>query len=281
MNKKIGIVGAGTMGRGVAQVFAQSGYDVLLHDISAQTLTDSKSDIFSNLRMQRMFQKEAISPEEGLSHIQFIDQIETLGEAKIIIENISESVSEKKALYQRLANICPADCLYLVNTSCISITEIAATMPIPENIIGVHFMNPAPMIKAVEVIRGFHTADDTVNSVIALLESVGKEGIIVKDFPGFVSNRISHLMMNEAAFIVQDQVADPASVDAIFKKCYGHKMGPLETADLIGLDTVVDSLRILYESFQDCKFRCCPLLKKMVAAGCLGRKNKKGFYLYE
>lgn len=141
-------------------------------------------------------------------------------------------------------------------------------------------MNPVPLIAAVEVIRGYHTSEDTLNVTTSLMGRLGKEAIVVNDLPGFVSNRISHLMMNEAAFVVQDQVATVREVDDIFKKCYGHKMGPLETADLIGLDTVKNSLEVLYESYQDSKFRCCPLLKKMVDAGLHGRKTGEGFYQY-
>jgi 3-hydroxybutyryl-CoA dehydrogenase len=168
----------------------------------------------------------------------------------------------------------------MVNTSCISITKIGAITKRPDRVVGTHFMNPVPMMKAVEVIKGFYTSEKTIQRTKDLLTSLNKEGIVVNDFPGFVSNRISHLMMNEAAFIVQDQVADIKTVDEIFKKCYSHKMGPLETADLIGIDTVVESLQVLYDSYQDPKFRCCPLLKKMVDAGLLGRKSGRGFYEY-
>ncbi|WP_242655185.1 3-hydroxyacyl-CoA dehydrogenase family protein [Clostridium cellulovorans] len=176
---------------------------------------------------------------------------------------------------------CPNEsCLFLVNTSCISITKIASLTKRPDKVIGTHFMNPVHIKTAVEAIKGFYTSEETIEKTKELLSKMGKEMIIVNDLPGFVSNRISHLFMNEAAFVVQDQVAAPAEVDAIFKKCYGHVMGPLETADLIGLDTVVDSLEVLYESYQDPKFKCCPLLKKMVDANLKGRKTGKGFYDY-
>ena len=164
--------------------------------------------------------------------------------------------------------------------SCISITQIASATKRPANVVGIHLMNPVHLKPTVEVIRGFHTSDQTIETLLQLFSRLGKEAIIVEDLPGFVSNRISHLFMNEAAFVLQDQVATAANIDAIFKRCFGHKMGPLETADLIGLDTVVRSLDVLYESFQDSKYRCCPLLRKLVHAGHLGRKSGRGFYVY-
>jgi 3-hydroxybutyryl-CoA dehydrogenase len=150
----------------------------------------------------------------------------------------------------------------------------------PDKVIGVHFMNPAYLIDGIEVMRGFHTSDETVEKTLSLLDHLEKKTTIVGDLPGFVSNRISHVFMNEAAFVVQDQLAEPKDVDEIFRNCFGHSMGPLETADLIGLDTVVNSLRVLYEGYQDPKFRCCPLMQKMVEAGQLGRKTGRGFYNY-
>lgn len=185
-----------------------------------------------------------------------------------------------KNVYGKIDNICDENCIFLVNTSCISITKIAALTKRPDKVIGTHFMNPVPQKKVVEVVKGYHTSEETIASLKELLANIGKEAIIVNDYPGFVSNRVSHLFMNEAAYVVQDQVASPESVDDIFKKCFGHAMVPLETADLIGLDTVVNSLDILYKSYQDPKFRCCPLLRKMVDAGLYGRKSGEGFYKY-
>jgi 3-hydroxybutyryl-CoA dehydrogenase len=166
------------------------------------------------------------------------------------------------------------------NTSCISITQIASATGRPANVVGMHLMNPVHVKPTVEVIRGFHTSDRTIDTLRRLFSRLNKEAIIVEDLPGFVSNRISHLFMNEAAFVLQDQVATPDQIDMIFKKCFGHKMGPLETADLIGLDTVMRSLDVLYESYHDPKYRCCPLLRKLVHAGHLGRKTGKGFHEY-
>jgi 3-hydroxybutyryl-CoA dehydrogenase len=174
----------------------------------------------------------------------------------------------------------PPEVCFGANTSCISITRIGSVTRRPAKVVGVHLMNPVHLKPTVEVIRGFHTADCTVGTLLQLFARLDKEAIVVEDMPGFVSNRISHLFMNEAAFVLQDSVATAEQIDAIFRKCFGHKMGPLETADLIGLDTVMRSLDVLHESFQDPKYRCCPLLRKLVHAGHLGRKAGKGFYAY-
>lgn len=280
--KKIGVVGAGTMGIGVAHNFAQSGYPVVLIDVSKSILDKASEEIFNNVRFQQLFMKSetVVKPETVLSRIEFSTDYQLLSEANFIIENVTENWEVKKEVYKRIDSICPDDCIFLVNTSCISITKVASITKRPSQIIGTHFMNPVPMKSAVEVIRGYHTSEPTVEATKELLLTIGKESIVVNDYPGFVSNRISHLLMNEAAFVVQDQVAKPQQVDEIFKKCYSHKMGPLETADLIGLDTVVHSLDVLYESYQDSKFRCCPLLRKMVEAGLCGKKSGQGFYLY-
>mgnify|MGYP000628053638 CR=1 FL=1 len=278
---KIGVIGAGVMGRGVAQNLAESGYEVIIHDLSDEILEEAKLEIKKSIRLRQLFDKSVKGDIEEISNrIHSVKELTGIKDAKFIVENITENIDKKGRLYRDLNQICNSDCIFMVNTSCISITKIASLMSNPDKVIGTHFMNPVPMMKAVEVIRGYHTSEDTLQEVKELLEEMGKESIVVNDFPGFVSNRISHLMMNEAAFIVQDQVADPKTVDDIFKKCYGHKMGPLETADLIGLDTVVNSLDVLYESFNDTKFRCCPLLQKMVDAGLYGRKSGEGFYKY-
>jgi len=179
-----------------------------------------------------------------------------------------------------LDRVTPAEICFGANTSCISITQIASATRRPANVVGIHLMNPVHLKPTVEVIRGFHTSDRAVDTLLQLFSLLNKEAIIVEDLPGFVSNRISHLFMNEAAFVLQDNVATAEKIDLIFKKCFGHKMGPLETADLIGLDTVMRSLDVLYESFQDPKYRCCPLLRKLVYAGHLGRKSGKGFHVY-
>lgn len=280
--KKIGIIGAGVMGTGVAQCFAQKGYSVILIDLSAEILERAKENIFQNIRFQTLFNHdlEPEDPEIVMAQILFTTDYELLRDVDFVIENVPEIWESKKEVYQKIDAISPEHCIFLANTSCISITKIGSLTKRPAKVVGVHFMNPVPLKKTVETIKGYHTSEETIKAVEELLRDIGKECIIVNDLPGFVSNRLSHLLMNEAAFVVQDQVATAEDVDNIFKKCFGHKMGPLETADLIGLDTVVNSLDILYQSYQDSKFRCCPLLRKMVDAGLLGRKSGQGFYKY-
>lgn len=281
-NNLIGVIGAGVMGRGVAHSFAEKGFKVILVDINEEALGQSLSDIEKNIRLNSFLNKQSprTNPEEVIGNITLAQDYTFLKEADFIVENVTEDWDVKKSVYENLNVSIKDSCIILVNTSCISITKIGAITKDAHKVIGVHFMNPVPIKTTVEVIKGYHTSEETVQKAKALLGAIGKECIVVNDYPGFVSNRISHLFMNEAAFVVQDQVASPKEVDDIFKKCYSHKMGPLETADLIGLDTVVNSLNVLYESYQDTKFRCCPLLKKMVEAGLTGRKSGKGFYSY-
>lgn len=280
--KVIGVIGAGVMGTGVAHNFALAGYDVILIDISKDILEKAKERVAGNIRFQSLYNKDfkAEKPDTILNRICFTDNYDLLQNADYVIENVTEKWEIKKDVYLTLDRVCPEHCIFAVNTSCISITKVASLTNRPDRIIGSHYMNPVLMKPVVEVIKGYHTSEATIEATVELLATLNKEAIVVNDLPGFVSNRISHLMMNEAAFVVQDQVAEPKDVDDIFKKCFGHKMGPLETADLIGLDTVVHSLDVLYESYQDSKFRCCPLLRKMVEAGTHGRKTGQGFYPY-
>jgi 3-hydroxybutyryl-CoA dehydrogenase len=198
----------------------------------------------------------------------------------MVIENIPENWELKRPVYEQLDALMPPEVCFGANTSCLSITKIAAVTRRPTQVIGMHLMNPVHLMPTVEVVRGFHTSDRTVEQLQALFAQLQKKAIVVSDLPGFVSNRISHLFMNEAAFVLQDQVSTAEDIDRIFKQCFGHKMGPLETADLIGLDTVANSLDVLYESFKDPKYRCCPLLRKLVDAGHLGRKSGRGFHIY-
>ncbi|MCX7920662.1 MAG: 3-hydroxyacyl-CoA dehydrogenase family protein [Clostridia bacterium] len=279
----VGILGAGVMGIGVAHNAARYQHDVILVDISEEALGKAKEELKKNIRFEAFFNKDTnMEPvEKVIERITFTTDYSVLDKADVIVENVPEIWDIKKEVYLKIDEICPENCIFLVNTSCISITKVASLMQRPSKVIGVHFMNPVPLKTSVEVIKGYHTSDGTIEETQSFLKSIGKEMILVNDLPGFVSNRLSHLLMNEAAFVVQDQVASPKDVDDIFKKCFGHKMGPLETADLIGLDTVVNSLNILYESYQDTKFRCCPLLVKMVDAGLKGRKTGKGFYTYD
>lgn len=279
---KLGIIGAGTMGEGVAQCFVNYGYNIILVDLDQEKLDNAINKIYNALRFQSLFEKnnKNINPNEAIKNITITTDLKLLSTVDFIIENISENVKLKKELYYKIDSICNENCIFLVDTSCIPITKIASYTNRQEKVIGTHFMNPVPLKKYVEVICGYFTSESTIEATKTLLNSVQKDAIIVGDSPGFVSNRISHVFMNEAAFVVHEKIATPRQVDDIFKNCFGHAMGPLETADLIGIDTVVDSLEVLYQEFQDSKFRCCPLLKKMVSAGLLGKKSGQGFYKY-
>jgi len=221
-----------------------------------------------------------VSKEAAASRMVLTTSIEEVATCDFVIENVTEDWGIKRKVYESLERAARPGVCFGANTSCISITKIAGATNRPADVVGIHLMNPVHLKPTVEVIRGYHTSDATIATLLALFARLGKEAIIVEDLPGFVSNRISHLFMNEAAFVLQDGVATPDKIDAIFKKCFGHKMGPLETADLIGLETVMRSLDVLYESFQDSKYRCCPLLRKLVHAGHLGRKTGRGFYEY-
>lgn len=272
------------MGAGVAHNLAQSGVDVVLVDIVPEALDKAKASIRQSLRMQGLFSKGAggstEKPADILARIRTSTDFEDLAGVDFLIENVVERWPVKAEVYPRIDAICPPECVFAVNTSCISITKVGALTRRPERVVGTHFMNPVPLKPVVEVIRGFHTTDETLDTTRRLLAVMGKEGIVVQDLPGFVSNRVLMLTINEAVWVVQDQVAPAEDVDRLFKTCFGHKMGPLETGDLIGLDTILDSLVILEDSYRDSKFRPCPLLQKMVDAGLLGRKSGRGFYDY-
>ncbi|MDR1550949.1 MAG: 3-hydroxyacyl-CoA dehydrogenase family protein [Hungatella sp.] len=278
--KQIGVLGAGVMGTGVAQKYAQYGYDIVLIDVEDSILNKSIRTINRNLRIHNMTSKEKINSEEILSRIKVSTSYGDLKGVDIIIENIPEVLELKKKLYQELDCYCKEDCYFLVNTSCISITEIASFTKRPEKVIGVHFMNPVPLQKFAEVIKGYYTGESVIELVKENLKAMDIECTVVNDSPGFVSNRLSHLFMNEAANLVMEGVATPEQVDLIFTKGFHHETGPLHTADLIGLDTVMNSLEILYSSYQDPKYRCSPLLRKLVAAKLLGIKTGRGFFEY-
>jgi 3-hydroxybutyryl-CoA dehydrogenase len=279
----VGVVGAGVMGVGVAQNLAQTGHQVILLDLNEEILRKASETIARNVRFQRLVNKSQpqIGAAEVLEQITFTTDYAAFTAVDFVVENVVERWESKRSVHQQLDAVCPAHAVFAANTSAVSITKIGSVTKRPAQILGIHFMNPVPLKPVVEVIRGFHTSDEAIASAQRLLTNMNKQWVIVNDYPGFVSNRISHLFMNEAAFVVQDQVASAQDVDEIFKKCYGHAMGPLQTADLIGLDTVVDTLNVLYESYQDPKFRCCPLLQKMVDAGLLGAKSGQGFYTYQ
>ncbi len=279
---KVGVVGAGVMGAGVAQNLAQKGIRTVLVDVSDAALAKAREGIFNAVRFAAMMQRGAAvaDPEETVGRIEFTTDYERLGDVEFVVENVVEKWAVKSEVYPKLDTICPPACIFAANTSAISITKIAGATQRPDRVLGMHFMNPVPMKNTVEVIRGHHTSEETLARGKAFLAQMGKEGIVVNDMPGFVSNRVLMLTVNEAVFLVQDQVAAAADVDKIFRQCFGHKMGPLETGDLIGLDTILYSLDELHAAYRDPKFRPCPLLQKMVDAGLHGRKSGEGFYKY-
>jgi 3-hydroxybutyryl-CoA dehydrogenase len=284
MNEQVvGVIGAGVMGVGVAQNLAQTHHQVILIDLTEEILERARREIAMNIRFHGLFAKDGKEESVGelLERIEFSTDQERLREAVFVIENIPEKWDLKQRAYQQLDAICPENCVFAANTSSIPITRLASVTRRPSMVIGLHFMNPVPMKQTVEMIRGYHTSAETIENTKALLTRMGKTCIIVNDSPGFVSNRVLMLTINEAIFLLQEQVASAEEVDHIFRACFGHKMGPLETADLIGLDTILFSIEALYESFNDGKYRPCPLLKKMVDAGLYGRKSGKGFYTYQ
>ncbi|MCL6753070.1 NAD-binding protein [Nostoc sp. CCCryo 231-06] len=279
----VGVVGAGVMGVGVAQNLAQTGHQVVLVDISEDILDKAKQQIRNNIRFQGFFKKSdnTETPDGIIEEIEFSTNYKNLEKADFIVENVTEKWDIKREVYPLIDSICPVNCIFAANTSAIPITRIASVTKRADKVVGIHFMNPVPMKPMVEMIRGYHTSDTTIETAKQMLAQMGKECIIVNDSPGFVSNRVLMLTINEAIFLLQDQVATAEDVDKIFKGCFGHKMGPLETADLIGLDTILFSIEVLYENFNDSKYRPCSLLKKMVDAGLYGRKTGKGFYVYQ
>jgi 3-hydroxybutyryl-CoA dehydrogenase len=280
--KRIGVLGAGNIGIGVVTDLVLHGLSAVVVDVSDEILECAQAKVLNNVRTAPLLSKSLprVTRDDAMQRMVWTTRLEDVASCDFIVENVTEDWALKQAVYRQLDRIAPPEVCFGVNTSCISITRIAGVTTRPANVVGVHFMNPVHLMPTVEVIRGYHTSDRTLDALLALLAALKKEGVVVEDLPGFVSNRISHLFMNEAAFVLQDGVTTAANIDQIFKKCFGHKMGPLETADLIGLDTVVRSLDVLYESFQDPKYRCCPLLRKLVHAGHLGRKTGKGFHVY-
>ena len=281
---RVGVVGAGVMGVGVAQNLAETGHQVVLMDVANEQLDRAHAAIHQNLRMRGFFTKNKEPKEQSdvvLRRINFTSDYDQFSETDFIIENVVEKWEVKAEVYRQLDAVCPEHCVFAANTSAISITRIGSATRRPDRVLGMHFMNPVPLKSMVEVIKGYHTSQETLDHAEALLAAMGKECIVVNDMPGFVSNRVLMLTINEAIFVVQDQVTTAENVDRIFKSCFGHKMGPLETGDLIGLDTILLSLEVLYEAYNDTKYRPCPLLKKMVSAGLLGRKSGRGFFNYQ
>lgn len=278
--RKVGVVGGGVIGSGVAHLFAQSGHAVTLVDAAQAALDTARSNIASNARMYRMLDKGLPDREVVLGNLTFTTDVAALADAEFVIENITENVAAKTAVHEAIDATVGPEVPVAANTSAIPITRIAGFGGHPDRVIGMHFMNPPPVMPMVEIIRGTHSSDAAMAAAEALVAQAGKQSITVNDSPGFVTNRVMMLMVNEAMFLVHEGVAGVQEVDRLFKTCFGHKMGPLETADLIGLDTVKLSLDILYDEFNDPKYRPCPLLKRLVYAGQTGRKAGQGFHHY-
>lgn len=278
----IAVVGAGVMGSDVALDLASHNYKVILKDLTDEILEKARSNIKRSYSFVKMMKKDFFSSSlDGiLSGITFVTDYDHFGEADIVIENISESYEAKRKLYAELQNVCRSNAIFGVNTSSIPIIKIGELMPKPENVIGMHLMNPVPLKPFVEVIRGNRTSDETLDKTKSFFKSLDKTCIVVNDCAGFVSNRILMVTINESIRLIQDKIAEPKDVDMICKLGFGHKMGPLATADLIGLDTILDSLVVLYESYNDPKYRPCSLLRRMVDDGLLGKKSGKGFFEY-
>lgn len=280
---QIGVIGAGVMGTGLTQDLVAHGFGVVLIDRSEERLAAARRDIEGYGRFSRLLGGGQGSGDydANLARVVYSTDLNKVAVADFVVENITEDWGLKKEVYPVIDEACPADTVFAANTSAIPITKLAALTGRPDRIVGMHFMNPVPMKKAVEVIRGWHTSDETLKRADQFLTGLGKKGITVADSPGFVSNRVLMLTVNEAIYEVHEGVATAADVDEVFRSCFGHKMGPLETADLIGLDTILYSIEVLHESFADSKYRPCPLLKKMVDAGLHGRKSGQGFYTYQ
>jgi 3-hydroxybutyryl-CoA dehydrogenase len=280
--EQITVIGAGQMGNGIAHVFAQSGFPVTMVDVSTEVLERGRATIAKNLERQvKKGTLPANASAEILQRIQLTtDADDAASRATLVVEAATENPELKYKIFTGLDRAAPPQAILASNTSSISITEIARHTERPENVVGMHFMNPAPVMKLVEVIRGLATSDDTTNTVVDLAKRLGKTPVEVNDFPGFVSNRILLPMINEAAFCLMEGVATAEAIDQVMQLGMNHPMGPLALADLIGLDTCVAILEVLHTQLGDPKYRPCPLLRKYVAAGWLGRKSGRGFFSY-
>ncbi len=280
--QKVAVIGAGIMGNGIAQVCALAGLDVTLIDINQQALEKGLATLTGNL--DRQLRKDVISAADkagALARIQLSIDYAVLAGVDLVIEAATENLELKKRILQQVDGVAGADCIIATNTSSLSITELGAALSRPAHFIGLHFFNPVPMMALVEVIRGLQTSDATQAAAVAVSERIGKSAVSVRNRPGFVVNRLLCPMLNEAIFVLQDDLASAEDIDTAMRLGCNHPIGPLALADLIGLDTLLAAMQSLYVGFDDPKYRPAPLLKEMVLAGYLGRKSGRGFYTYE
>ncbi len=279
--KKTGVVGSGAMGNGIAHVFSLAGYDVTMVDVSQDVLDKAIENIKKN--MGRQVKKEIIAQADmdaALKRIRTSTKLDDVKDSDLVVEAVPEDVRLKKEIFKKLDAACKNECILASNTSSISIAQIADATGRPGRVVGMHFMNPVPMMTLVEIVRGGSTSEETVKTVREVSEKLGKTPVTVKDSPGFVANRILMPMINEAVWSLKEGVADAGDIDTVMKLGMNHPMGPLALADLIGLDVCTSILEVMYEGFKDKKYQPCPLLKEKVESGQLGRKTGKGFYDY-
>lgn len=277
----VGVIGAGQMGNGIAQSMAMAGLEVILNDIDGASIERALATIQKSLARMESKGKLSEPAEQVMGRIKTSTELSALSQTQLVVEAVSENEALKKSLFKQLDELCPAETILASNTSSISITRIAAATNRPDQVIGMHFMNPVPVMKLVEVIRGLQTSDEVNEKIVALVEQLGKVAVGSEDRPGFIVNRILLPMINEAVFALYEGVGEAKAIDDAMKLGTAHPMGPLELADMIGLDTCLSIMEVLYEGFRDSKYRPCPLLRSMVDAGYLGRKSGQGFYSYE